>query len=76
MATFKILGLRSLAWVSGMDPRQWALLHKGLVPRGATVHKTAAPAAEPKNPPRISTFKPNFMEFETYQRSNQGLMTI
>ena len=70
MATFEILGLRSLARVSGMDPRQWALLYKGLAPHGATVHKTAAPAVEPKNLPKKSIFKPNCMEFEAYQRSN------
>ena len=70
VAIFQILGLRSLARVSGTDLRQWALLYKGLMPRGTTIQKTAAPAAEPKILPKKSIFKPNFMEFEAYQRSN------
>ena len=44
---FKFLGLRSLARVSGTDPRQWAFICKGLTPAGATIQETATPAVEP-----------------------------
>ena len=49
---FKFLGLRSLARVSGTDPRQWDFICKGLAPPGATVYEIAAPVAEPKFPPK------------------------
>ena len=53
---FKFLGLRSLARVSGTDPRQWAFICKGIVQTGATIPKTVVPAAEPNFLPKIQHF--------------------